>query len=109
MTDSPFPTLGPASLKGNLTCGFRLSDVTAACGQPATWHIAWTLVTPADFSLFCDEHLARVREQSVYADRHPAEAICDMPGFGWVIDNPSHCVIVTTDDVAALTSREAIR
>ncbi|MFF6940432.1 hypothetical protein [Streptomyces lavendulae] len=95
----PFPRLTPAPLKGDPTCGHRFADAPAACGRPATWHIAWTLVTPADFTLLCDEHLAVINAQSVYADRHPAEVVCDMPGFGWLIATPSRCVIATTDMV----------
>jgi hypothetical protein len=97
MNVDPFPQLIPAALKGDPTCGYRLAGATDPCGQPATWHVAWTLITPADFSLFCNEHLAVINQQSVYADRHPAEVICDMPGFGWLLATPSRCVIVTTD------------
>jgi hypothetical protein len=107
MTD-PFPHLGPAELKGNPTCGYRLAGALAACDLPAAWHIAWTLVTPADFTLLCDEHLGTVNSQSVYADRHPAEIACDMPGFGWLIGTPSRCITVTTDDTARALAREIL-
>ncbi|MFD8577184.1 hypothetical protein ACFV1H_17865 [Streptomyces virginiae] len=99
MTIDPFPNLSPAPLKGNPTCGHRYEGDATTCGRPATWHVAWTLVTPADFTLFCDEHLAAANAQTVYADRHPAEIVCDMPGFGWVIADPSRCVLLTTVDV----------
>jgi hypothetical protein len=107
MTD-PFPRLGPAELKGNPTCGYRLAGAPAACGRPATWHIAWTLATPANFTLLCDDHLATINAQSVYADRHPAEIDCDMPGFGWLIGTPSRCITVTISDTDLAAARQIL-
>jgi hypothetical protein len=35
-----------------------------------------------------------------YVDRHPADANCDMPGTGWLLADPSCCVIASTADPA---------
>jgi hypothetical protein len=97
MNVDPFPQLIPVALTGDPTCGYRPVGATGPCGRPAVWHVAWTLVTPADFSLLCDGHMTAADKEWVYADRHPAEVICDMPGFAWLTSTPSHCIIVTTD------------
>ncbi|MFB7278080.1 hypothetical protein ACFCZV_13310 [Streptomyces hydrogenans] len=96
MKTDPFPTLTPMPYLGTLRCAFGPTPDTA-CGAPAAWHIAWHL-TPgtADFSLVCDPHMTEVQQRFVYADRHPAAATCDMPGMGWLVSEPSRCVLAPT-------------
>lgn len=99
---SPFPTTGRTVARdGTLTCGWQGGPDGPDCTTAATWHVAWSLTTPAGFSLVCDTHMALVRDQFVYADHHPAEVNCNMPGTGWLTGNPSRCVPATTDDAAA--------
>ncbi|MER5892371.1 hypothetical protein [Streptomyces sp. NPDC001876] len=93
---SPFPYLAPRHRTGLLTCDARPTEADPVCRAPATWHIAWTLAQPAQFSLVCDRHLAWVQQQFVYADRHPAVLDCDMPGTGWLTVAPSRCVMAPT-------------
>jgi hypothetical protein len=97
----PFPTLIPTDRNGELRCGWQATADAPTCGAPATWHVAWWLAPKADFSLVCDAHMTQAQAQFVYAARHPAEMACDMPGTGWLIADPSRCVIATTEDVAA--------
>ncbi|MEU9558012.1 hypothetical protein [Streptomyces fumanus] len=87
-------------------CGSKPSSIDPACGAPATWHVAWKL-TPGDahFSLLCDLHLIKAQANFVYADRHPATITCDMPGTGWLVADPSRCVLATTDDATAQAER----
>lgn len=96
-----FPRLeGATPREGNLTCGSSPAPGAPACGAPATWHIAWRLgPPPASFSLVCDQHMAEVQTHLVYADRHRAEVTCDMPGTGWLLGDPSRCVVASTDDL----------
>lgn len=94
--NSPFPALAPRPRMGRLTCGARPTEVAPVCSAPATWHIAWTLAQPAQFSLMCDEHMGWVQQQFVYADRHPAVLDCDMPGTGWLPVARSRCVMAPT-------------
>lgn len=103
---SPFPSLIPTFYRGTLQCGFVTVPGTAGCDAPATWHIAWHL-TPgdADFSLLCDPHMADVQQRYVYADRHPAETACDMPGTGWLAAEPSRCVLAPTADAGTREGR----
>ena len=96
-----FPHLTPTGRIADPRCGWKPDHDSPPHGVPATWHIAWHLVQPADFSLVCDEHMAEVRRDMVYADRHRAEVACDMPGTGWLVASPSRCVVATTEDVAA--------
>ncbi|MFJ4009431.1 hypothetical protein [Streptomyces sp. NPDC090026] len=95
----PFPDLTPTTRNGDPRCGIQTHPGAPTCGAPATWHIAWHL-TPgaADFSLVCNPHMRWVRERLVYVDRHPAEIACDMPGTGWLLAEPSRCVIAAADD-----------
>ncbi|HEY6114870.1 MAG TPA: hypothetical protein VI172_02830, partial [Candidatus Dormibacteraeota bacterium] len=74
-------------------CGSRNTDSSPTCGAPATWHVAWRLSPPAEFSLVCNKHMAQAQKTFVYADRHPAAVACDMPGTGWAVDDPSFCVL----------------
>jgi hypothetical protein len=103
---SPFPSLTPVHYRGTVQCGYVPSPGAAECGAPATWHVAWHL-TPgdADFSLLCGQHLADVQRHFVYVDRHPAETACDMPGTGWLVAEPSRCVLAPTADAAAREDR----
>jgi len=98
---SPFPEPGrEVARTGNPRCGSKADSNAPTCGAPATWHVAWSL-TPggARFSLVCDEHLVQAQTNYVYADRHPAEIACDMPGTGWSLAAPSRCVAVSSDDL----------
>ncbi|MFG2900950.1 hypothetical protein ACGFZH_28175 [Streptomyces zaomyceticus] len=96
---SPFPTLTPVSPRGLVQCAVVPNPGAAQCAAPAVWHIAWHL-TPgsADFSLVCDAHMEAVQQLFVYVDRHPAETACDMPGTGWLVAEPSRCVLAPTAD-----------
>ena len=87
------PDLTPTARIGDPQCGSRNTTDSPPCGAPATWHIAWRLTSPAEFSLVCDRHLAESQQKFVYADRHPAAVACDMPGTGWAIGDPSFCVV----------------
>jgi hypothetical protein len=89
----PFPHLTPTTRKGDARCGSRSAEGAPECGAPATWHVAWTLTTPAQFSLHCDTHMAFVQQHMVYADRHPVAVACDMPGTGWLTTDPSLCTL----------------
>ena len=100
-----FPNLTPTERRADPRCGWKTDDDSSPHGAPATWHIAWTLTQPADFSLVCDEHMAVVQREMVYADRHPSELVCDMPGTGWLLSTPSCCVLATTDDAALSVAR----
>ncbi|MGW0545278.1 hypothetical protein ACWD0D_34030 [Streptomyces griseoincarnatus] len=92
-----FPSLHPTARTGTPRCGSRTAETSHACGEPATWHVAWTLTPPALFSLLCDPHMRQARHQLVYADRHHATVSCDMPGTGWLVTaTPSQCVATTT-------------
>jgi hypothetical protein len=95
--NNPFPELTPFGRTGELRCASQPALGAPTCGDPATWHVAWNLTSPADFSLVCDDHMAGVRRDFVYADLHPAEAECDLPGTAWLLGNPSRCVITTTE------------
>lgn len=91
---SPYPKLSPTARRGDPCCGSLLpSKPDAPCGQPATWHVAWTLTQPAHFSLLCDQHMGAAQRDLAYADRHRSTIACDMPGTGWQTGNPSCCVI----------------
>jgi len=96
-----FPQLTPCERRGELHCGSQPAPDAPTCNAPATWHIAWTL-TPgnADFSLLCDQHMAQAQRELAYADRHPADHNCDMPGTGWLLAQPSRCVPVDTTETA---------
>lgn len=96
-----YPRLTPTPRLGDPRCGSQPAVDAPTCGVPATWHVAWSL-TPGnvEFSLVCDAHMAMAQRSMVYADRHPVEVACDMPGTGWQITDPSRCVIATTDDAA---------
>jgi hypothetical protein len=37
--------------------------------------------------------MAQAQNTFVYADRHPVNVVCDMPGTGWAIEDPSFCVL----------------
>ncbi|MFI5525012.1 hypothetical protein [Streptomyces platensis] len=100
-----FPELTPTSRTGNPRCGWHPTD-SEPCGTIATWHIAWTLTPPADFSLVCDPHMDAVNHHFVYADRHPASVTCDMPGTGWRTTTPSRCVLASTDEAAVRRAQE---
>ena len=76
------PELTPTVRIGDPRCGSRHTSGSPACGAPATWHIAWSLTTPAEFSLVCDQHMTEAQRNFVYVDRHPAAVVCDMPGTG---------------------------
>ncbi|MEV8124811.1 hypothetical protein AB0P07_11960 [Streptomyces sp. NPDC085944] len=102
-----FPKLTPTERIADPRCGWKPDADSPAHGAPATWHIAWHLVYPADFSLVCDEHMAVIQRDMVYADRHPAELACDMPGTGWLTTDPSRCVMATTDDRQAHRQADA--
>lgn len=103
----PYPVhLGSAPLRADPHCAFCPEESGPPCGAPATCHIRWTPdLVDALFSLVCDAHMDRVRQNLVYVDRHPATVNCDMPGFGWQLGEPSYCVSITTEDVAALPQR----
>jgi hypothetical protein len=88
-----FPNLTPTVRVGDPHCGSRDTDDSPACGAPATWHVAWRLAPAAEFSLVCDEHMAQAQQKFVYEARHPADVVCDMPGTGWAIGDPSFCVV----------------
>lgn len=99
------PDLTLIRRKGEITCGWcPPATPTTPCGQPATWHVAWWFTPKADFSLVCEAHMAAVQEQMVYVDRHPAAIACDMPGTGWLVADPSRCVIASTEDAKAASS-----
>ncbi|MFF1467987.1 hypothetical protein [Streptomyces mirabilis] len=80
----PLPLYGPLQpMDGTATCQTRPDERTAPCGQPATWHVAWTLRPGVASSFFCDPHMDDVRAELVYADRHPVGAACPLPGMTW--------------------------
>jgi hypothetical protein len=87
----PFPKLDKIPKTGAVTCGYTGSS-TAPCGRPASWHVAWRLTPKADFSLVCQACLPVVQQTLVYVDIHPARVECDVPGTGWLLNRPSHCV-----------------
>jgi hypothetical protein len=87
------PETTPTRRIGDPRCGSRETANEPPCGRPATWHIAWRLTPPAGFSLVCDEHMTECQGKFVYADRHRAEVVCDMPGTGWLTEQPSRCVL----------------
>ncbi|MEU3282897.1 hypothetical protein [Streptomyces antibioticus] len=100
------PGLTPTSRVGDPRCGSRDTDDSPTCGAPAAWHVAWHFKPEAKFSLLCDQHLAEAQTKFVYADRHPAEIVCDMPGTGWAREDPSFCVIPSDEfDRTLLESR----
>lgn len=105
-----FPILTPTDRDGTVLCGSQPGPGAPTCNAAATWHVAWTL-TPgnADFSLFCDTHMAMAQHGLVYADRHPADIACDMPGTGWLLATPSKCVPVDVEEAAAGRLRTAER
>lgn len=88
-----FPNLSPTSRNGDPRCGSRDTDTGPTCGAPAIWHVAWHLTPTAKFSLICERHMAQAQNTFVYADRHPVNVVCDMPGTGWAIEDPSFCVL----------------
>lgn len=95
----PYPQLSPTARRGDPRCGSILPSMpNDPCGQPATWHVAWTLTQPAKFSLLCEPHMDAAQRDLVYADRHPAAIACDMPGTGWQLGNPSRCVIAPPEE-----------
>lgn len=100
------PELSPTDRIADPRCGSKPAPGAPACGAPATWHVAWTL-TPgsAHFSLLCDPHMTMARRDLVYADRHPATVTCDLPGTGWLLADPSRCVLATTDNATARAER----
>ncbi|MBB1256473.1 hypothetical protein H3146_24420 [Streptomyces sp. OF3] len=101
------PGTTPTPRIGEPRCGSRNTASEPACGQPATWHIAWRLTPPANFSLACDDHMTESQAKFVYADRHRAEVACDMPGTGWLIEQPSRCVVPADEtDRAYLAASE---
>ncbi|TGZ14727.1 hypothetical protein DV517_62100 [Streptomyces sp. S816] len=103
------PNLTPTRRIGDPRCGSRDTDDSPTCGALATWHVAWRLTPAAEFSLACDEHMARAQRNFVYADRHPAGVDCDMPGAGWAIGDPSFCVLPPDDtDRAFLATEEQL-
>lgn len=90
------PHLTPASRAGELRCGAREWPTDPPCPRPATWHIAWRFTPKGEFSLACDAHMTGMADTHDYVDRHPAEVNCDMPGTGWLIADPSRCVVAPT-------------
>jgi len=101
------PNLTPTLRVGDPRCGSRDTDDSPTCGAPAIWHVAWRLAPAAEFSLVCDEHMTQAQRTFVYADRHPADVACDMPGTGWEIGDPSRCVLPPEEtDHAYLAARE---
>lgn len=101
------PDLTPTHRIGDPRCGSRNTSDSPTCGAPATWHVAWHFTPHAEFSLVCDQHMAQAQRTFVYADRHPADVVCDMPGTGWAQGDPSLCVIPPDDvDQAFASARE---
>ena len=100
------PDLTPTHRVGNPRCGSRDTDDSPTCGAPATWHIAWTLTPPVNFSLVCDQHMTQAQRSFVYTDRHPAAVACDMPGTGWAVGDPSFCVVPSDESDRAFAARE---
>ncbi|MFI1677022.1 hypothetical protein [Streptomyces sp. NPDC020607] len=99
---SPFPTLTPTDRIADPRCGLCPEPEGPACGAPASWHVAWKLIPgDAHFSLLCAPHMTTVQADFVYVDRHPAAVVCDMPGTGWLLADPSQCVLATTESAAA--------
>lgn len=103
MSDSPLPDWTPTDRIGDPRCGSQPTTDAPTCGASATWHVLWTPAPPAPMSLLCTKHMAQARKESVYADRHPAAVICDMPGIGWLTTTPSRCVLTTTEQPTATT------
>ena len=94
-----FPYFSPgAPRRGDPRCSLVPARAASICGAPATWHVAWRFAPGAVFSFACDEHMATIRRDFAYVDRHPAEVACDMPGTGWLLATPSRCEPVTTED-----------
>jgi hypothetical protein len=63
---------------GELTCGFSPTlDYAGECGQPADWHVMWT-VDGAN-SLCCDPHMADALTKWVFFMRHPISPDCTQP------------------------------
>lgn len=90
---------GEARPPGDHTCGSTPAGDTADhCGQPAAWHILWTV--QADHSLTCTEHMADALKQWVFLDRHPISPDCTMPGALWSWDG-NRCEI---PDMAAIAT-----
>ncbi|MFF2964275.1 hypothetical protein ACFVT1_36535 [Streptomyces sp. NPDC057963] len=106
MSDRVLPDWTPTDRVGDPRCGSQPAPGAETCGAPATWHVLWTVATPAPLSLLCDKHMTQARRELVYTDRHPAAVICDMPGTGWLMDTPSRCVLTTTTQLSVQT-REA--
>lgn len=96
-----FPTLTPTARQGDPRCGSQPSTDAPTCGVPAIWHVAWRLTPTAEMSLLCDEHMRAAQRDLAYADHHPAEVTCDMPGTGWLLESPSRCLPISTDDLAS--------
>lgn len=96
------PELRPADREGRLLCGWKAAGLfSPECGEPAVWHVAWSLTAPALSSLMCHEHLDDILESGhSFVDCHFARQACDMPGTGWSLDwERPGCVVVTTEDV----------
>ncbi|MFF4900516.1 hypothetical protein [Streptomyces sp. NPDC001068] len=80
----PLPPHGPLlPMDGTTTCRVHDSETAPPCGQPGSWHIAWTLNPGVASSIVCDAHMADIRAEHVYADRHPLGAACPLPGMTW--------------------------
>lgn len=96
------PELRIVDREGRLLCGWTPYGMDSPeCGQPAVWHVAWSLTAPALFSLACFEHMGEILEEGYsVVDWHFAEQACDMPGTAWSLDwERPGCVVVTTEDV----------
>ena len=102
-----FPTLTPTARQGDPRCGSQPSTEAPTCGVPAIWHVAWRLTPTAEMSLLCGEHMLAAQRDLAYADRHPAEVACDMPGTGWLLETPSRCIPISTDVLASPEAGEA--
>lgn len=103
-----FPKLTRTERIADPRCGWKDDDASPPHHIPATWHVAWHLKQPADFSLVCDEHMAVVERDMVYVDRHPAAVACDMPGTGWLTSDPSRCVAATTVDAGVRRTERGV-
>lgn len=101
------PDLTPTPRTGELRCGARTYPTDPPCQRTAVWHIAWRLAPIGDFSLACDPHMTGLASKYHYVDRHPAEINCAMPGTGWLIADPSRCVIAPTTEAKAASSEAA--
>jgi hypothetical protein len=80
----PLPLRGPLKpMDGTALCSTCPEQLGIPCGQPATWHVAWTLEGGVATSFACDPHMTAIQTAHVYSDRHPLGAACPLPGMTW--------------------------